>query len=157
MIDIRPTLPQDADEITRLAAAERLFSADEATCVVELLRDYLDRPDHNGYFFLSAESEGRILGFACYGPTPLTRGTFDLYWILVDRSAGRRGIGRALMARVESEVRREKGRLLVVDTSGRDDYAGTRAFYESLGYAKTAVVPAYYGPADDLVIYTRQF
>ena len=157
MIEIRPTLPQDADEITRLAAAERLFDAGEAACVVELLRDYLDKPDHNGYFFLSACSDERVVGFACYGPTSLTQGTFDLYWILVDRSAGRRGIGRGLMARVEEEVRREKGRLLVVDTSGREDYSGTRAFYESLGYVKTAVIPEFYAPGDDLVVYTRRF
>ncbi len=157
MIEIHPTLPQDADEITRLAAAERLFDAGEAACVVELLRDYLDKPDHNGYFFLSACNDERVVGFACYGPTSLTQGTFDLYWILVDRSAGRRGIGRALMARVEDEVRREKGRLLVVDTSGREDYAGTRAFYESLGYVKTAVIPEFYAPGDDLVVYTRRF
>ncbi len=156
MTAIRPTLPQDAADITRLAAAERLFSAEEAACVGELLHDYLERADHNGYFFLSAESDGRIVGFACYGPTPLTHDTYDLYWILVDRAAGRRGIGRALMARVESEVRMLKGRLLVLDTSGREDYTGTRAFYESLGYVRTAVVPDFYAPTDDLVIYTRR-
>ena len=61
------------------------------------------------------------------------------------------------MARVEDEIRREKGRLLVVDTSGREDYAGTRAFYESLGYVKTAVIPEFYAPGDDLVVYTRRF
>ncbi len=157
MIDIRPTLPQDADDITRLATAERLFDAQEAACVAELLQDYLTKPDHNGYYFLTALSEGRVVGFACYGPTPLTHGTFDLYSILVDPSAGRRGIGRTLMARVEAEVRKQQARLLVVDTSGREDYAGTRAFYESLGYERTAVIPGFYGPADDLIIYTRRF
>ncbi|OGO15207.1 MAG: hypothetical protein A2Y93_00810 [Chloroflexi bacterium RBG_13_68_17] len=157
MTEIRPTLPQDAADITRLAGAERLFNAEEVACVAELLQDYLDKPDHNGYFFLTAESDGRVVGFACYGPTPLTHGTFDLYWILVDRAAGRRGIGRALMARVETEVRERKGRLLVLDTSGREDYAGTRGFYESLGYERTSVVPEFYGPGDDLVVYTRRF
>ena len=49
----------------------------------------------------------------------------------------------------------EHGRLVVVETSSRPDYSATRAFYERRGYTRAAVVPGYYAPGDDLVIYLK--
>jgi D-alanine-D-alanine ligase len=155
MILIRPTQAQDADALLRLAGAEPLFSEDEAATVDELLQAYLEHDDHDGYFFLSAFDDGQLYGFACYGPTPLTQGTYDVYWIAVAHEAKGRGIGRALMARVEEEVRTLHGRMIVLDTSGRAEYAPTRAFYHRLGYTQTATLPDFYAPGDDLILFTR--
>ena len=155
MIVIRPAQPEDAESILRLAGAEPLFSREEAETVAELLEAYLDQEDDDGYFFLSAMDDEKLLGFACYGPTPLTQGTFDLYWIAVDSTAKGQGVGRALMTRVEDEVRALGGRLIVLDTSGRPEYEPTRAFYRRLGYAHSATVPDFYAPGDDLVIFSR--
>ncbi len=155
MIAIRPTAPEDEAAILHIASSEPLFDGDDVACIRELLTDYLTRPDHNGYFFLTAHDAGRPVAFACYGPTPLTTGTFDLYWICVDRTRARRGIGRALMRQVEHEVRQAGGRLIVVETSSLDSYAPTRAFYDSLGYRRAAEVADFYAPGDSLVIYTR--
>ena len=156
MIVIRPAQPEDAESILRLAGAEPLFSREEAETVAELLEAYREQEDHGGYFFLSAMENEKLLGFACYGPTPLTQGTFDLYWIAVDSAAKGQGVGRALMARVEDEVRALGGRMIVLDTSGRPEYEPTRAFYHRLGYTQSATVPDFYAPGDDLVIFSRQ-
>jgi GNAT superfamily N-acetyltransferase len=155
VIQIRPTQPEDASALLHLAGAEPLFSREEAETVDELLETYLEQEDHGGYFFLSAMENGKLLGFACYGPTPLTQGTFDLYWIAVGAPAKGKGVGRALMAHVEDEVRKRGGRMLVLDTSGRGEYAPTRAFYTSLGYTHAATVADFYAPGDDLIIFTR--
>jgi ribosomal protein S18 acetylase RimI-like enzyme len=155
VIDIRPTQSQDADALLRLAGAEPLFTTEEADTVAELLESYLTDEDHNGYYFLSAMENGELLGFACYGPTPLTQGTFDLYWIAVGQRAKGKGIGRALMAQTETEVRKQGGRMIVLDTSGRAEYAPTRAFYQRLGYTLAATIPEFYAPGDDLITYTR--
>lgn len=154
---IRPTLPQDTSAILQMAAAEPLFTPEEADTVAELLKDYLEKPDHNGYFFLTAEVESQLAGFACYGPTSLTKGTFDLYWICVDRRFSRHGIGRALINRAEDEIQRAGGHMIVAETSGSPEYAPTRAFYEGVGYRRIATIPDYYAPDDDLVIYIRSF
>jgi len=156
MLSIHETTAQDGAAILRIASAEPLFNQQEADTVAELLRDYLERADHNGYYFLSAEAEGTLLGFACFGPTPLTHGTFDLYWICVRRDVQRTGAGKALMQRVEEEVRRQAGRLIVLDTSGRPEYAPTRHFYESLGYTQAATLPDFYAPGDDLVLFLKR-
>lgn len=156
MIQIRTTQPEDAEALLRLARAEPLFSPADVQIVEELLNDFLSREDHNGYFFLEAWSDGQMAGFACYGPTPLTQGTFDLYWICVAEQEKGKGIGRQLIRRCEEEIRRLGGRLIVLDTSGDPGYAPTRAFYEHLGYSRTAVVPDFYAPGEDLVIFTRR-
>jgi hypothetical protein len=44
---------------------------------------------------------------------------------------------------------------VIVETSSRPDYSATRAFYERRGYTRAAVVPGYYAPGDDLVIYLK--
>ncbi len=154
MISISETTPAHAPEILALARAEPLFNPAEAEVVAELLGDYLDRPDHNGYFFLSAIEKGIVVGFACFGPTSMTESTFDLYWIAVSGDHRGSGIGRELMAEVEKRIRTADGRLLVLDTSGRPDYAGTRTFYERLGFQLTAVIPDFYSLGDDLNIFT---
>jgi len=153
MITIRPTESQDQPALLQMARTEPLFTAIEADTVAELLHDYLELADHNGYLFLSAVDGRRLLGFACYGPTPLTEGTYTVYWLCVAGAGRGQGIGRELMQQVEFAARAAGGRLIVLDTSGRPAYAPTRTFYERIGYARAATVPDYYAPGDDLVIY----
>lgn len=156
MISVRTTVSADAPGILRLSAAEPLFSREDRQVVQELLEDYfVDDDDPAEYTFLSARLDGRLVGFACYGPTPLTRGTYDLYWICVDRGLRRKGVGRALVQAVIRRLRRVGARLLKLDTSGRKDFAETRAFYERAGFLPSARVPGFYGRGDDLVIYYR--
>ena len=154
MISICPTEGRDQDSLLQMAGDEPLFSEIEAETVAELLRDYLQLPDHNGYYFLCALDGGQLVGFACYGPTPLTEGTFSVYWLCVAAAGRGQGVGRTLMRQVEEAVRLAGGRLIVLDTSGRPAYAPTRAFYERIGYARSATVPDFYAPGDDLVIYS---
>jgi len=96
-----------------------------------------------------------MLGYACFGPHPLTQGTYDLYWIVVDPIAQGRGIGHALLARVEAEVQARGGRLLLVETSSTPAYASARRFYESSGYRCEATIHDFYAPGDNLVIFSK--
>lgn len=154
MISVRTTVPAEAPAILRLSAAEPLFSREDREVVEELLDDYfVDDDDPAEYTFLSARRDGRLVGFACYGPTPLTRGTYDLYWICVDRRLRRQGVGRTLIQAVVRRLRRAGARLLKLDTSGRNDFAETRLFYERAGFLPSARVPDFYARGDDLVIY----
>lgn len=153
MTSVRQTVARDASGILRLAAAEPLFSREDREVVEELLFDYLEEEEPGDYRYLTAIDDGRVVGFACYGPTPLTHGTFDLYWICVSRRQRRRGYGLALLHGVIRGVRREGGRLIVLDTSARGDFAPTRAFYEAAGFRPSAHIPDFYGRGDDLLMY----
>ncbi len=109
-----------------------------------------DIPD---YEFLGAfDDDHQLLGYACFGPTPSTAGTHDLYWLAVHPAAQGRGAGRALVRQVERSLAERGARLLVVETSSRASYAHTREFYARCGYTEAARVRDFYAPADDRII-----
>jgi ribosomal protein S18 acetylase RimI-like enzyme len=81
-------------------------------------------------------------------------GTFDLYWMAVEPAAQGAGIGTALVRAMEDRLRGH-ARLIIVETAGRADYGPTRAFYEARGYHRAAVIPDFYAPGDDQLVYTK--
>jgi ribosomal protein S18 acetylase RimI-like enzyme len=137
-----------------MVAGSGVFRPDEVDVALEVFDEAATGPG-SGYFALGAFDDHRLVGFTLYGPTPCTVATWDLYWIVVDPSLQRLGVGRHLMAATEKAIRAHGGRLVVVETSSRADYGPTRAFYESLDYRRAAHIPAYYASEDDLVVYTR--
>jgi ribosomal protein S18 acetylase RimI-like enzyme len=153
---IAPSQPDEREEIGRIAAEVGVFDEEEVATVYELFDEYVGDPVGSGYYFLSYRQDGHTLGFACYGPTPLTEGTYDLYWICTARQVHQQGIGRALLRRVEEELRAQGGRLIIISTSSRPEYQPARDFYQRTGCTLDGVVPDYYKPGDDLVLYSRR-
>jgi ribosomal protein S18 acetylase RimI-like enzyme len=123
---------------------------------IEVALELVDAPSDVGYRFVIAEVEGALAGYACFGATPCTAGTFDLYWIAVDPATQGRGLGRALLAEVERRLAAEGARLLVAETAGKPSYTATRAFYERTGWELAARVPDFYAAGDDKLIYVRR-
>jgi len=150
---LRPVGRAQRARLEQLTAATGRFRPEEVATALELLDESL--AGEEDYQFLGAYDGEDLAGFACWGRTPGTRGTCDLYWIVVDPTRQHRGIGTQLLNAVEHRLLGEGCRLIVVETSSQDDYAPTRAFYERRGYARTASIPAYYAPGDDLVIYLK--
>src|SRR6185295_10027984 len=70
----------------------------------------------------AADAAYDVRGYVCYGRTPMTRGTFDMYWLAVAPTGRGRGVGRELVRRMESDVRSEGGYLVRVETAGTEDY-----------------------------------
>ena len=147
----------EAEEIIHLVERAGVFGPKDVACVRELLESYFGRLDHGGYQFLVYRRDGHLAGMACYGATALTEGTFDLYWICVAPEAQRLGIGGALLAEVEADIRRQGARLLVIETSGSAAYRPAREFYLAHGCQHQATIPDYYAPGEDLVIYTKRY
>ena len=111
-------------------------------------------PSDRPYYALGAEFDGALAGWICWGQTPCTDGTWDLYWMAVDPALHGSGVGTALVDEMERRLQ-GRARLIAVDTSGRADYAPTRGFYAARGYQAVAIVPDFYAPGDDQVIYTK--
>jgi ribosomal protein S18 acetylase RimI-like enzyme len=105
---------------------------------------------------LCAELDGRLAGYVCYGPTPMTEGTWDLYWIVTHPDARGCGVARALTTRMEAELRAIGARLVRVETSRLDGYGAARAFYERLQYPLVAELPDFYRPGDDLLVMLKR-
>lgn len=146
---------RDGEGILAVASRVDIFTEEERETVRELWDESCKwGVEVSGYQFIVAREGDRILGFACYGPRPLTEGTYDLYWIAVDPSARRRGVGAALLKRIQTEVRKSGGRLIVIETSGQERYAPTRAFYLAAGCEQEAVIRDFYSAGDDLIVFT---
>jgi ribosomal protein S18 acetylase RimI-like enzyme len=150
---LRPVGRAHRARLEQLTRATGFFREEEVATAVELLDESLAGDDD--YRFVGAFDGDTLVGYACWGPTPGTTGTYDLYWIVVDRASQGAGVGTQLLCEVESRLTADGGRLVVVETSSRADYAPTRAFYEHRGYTRAATIPGYYAPGDDLVVYTK--
>jgi ribosomal protein S18 acetylase RimI-like enzyme len=116
------------------------------------------RNSQSDYLFLGAFTpEDVLVGYACWGPTPATDRTWDLYWIAVDMSLQGAGIGTILLEEVERRLVGQYARMLIAETSSRSDYAATRGFYERRGYREAARVRDFYAPGDDRIIFIKRF
>jgi ribosomal protein S18 acetylase RimI-like enzyme len=101
--------------------------------------------------------DGVVKGYVCVGKTPLTRGTWHLYWICVHPSAQKLGLGRRLQAQAEDFVRSRGGERILLETSSTPAYASARTFYDRAGYSIVGRVPDFYRPGDDCIMYCKVF
>ena len=147
---IGPLQPAHRARLGEIVRATGVFNDEEIAVAVELFDEGGD------YEFVGAFEGETLVGYACFGQTPSTDRTYDLYWIAVHPDAQRSGAGAALMTEVERQLAQRRARLLVVETSSRDDYAPTRRFYHNRGYAETARMRGFYAPEDDRVVLTKR-
>ncbi|HZE88748.1 MAG TPA: GNAT family N-acetyltransferase [Verrucomicrobiae bacterium] len=155
----RPTLrgmiAADRAPIERILKATGVFFDDEVAVALELFDIARDRRGQTDYIFLCADVGGRLAGYACYGPVPMTDRTFDLYWIAVDPNLHGRGVGRALLDAMEGDLKARGARKVFIETGGRDAYAPTRRFYEATGYTVAARLPGFYREGDDKYVFMK--
>lgn len=146
---------KDRDAVERLVCATRFFSEEECAIAVELIDDRLARGMASGYFFLLAEEAERLLGYTCFGPIPGSAYGFDLYWIAVDPDAQGRGLGRKLLTESERIMAGLGARRVYAETSSRQQYKPTHAFYLASGYVREAFLSDFYAPGDGKVIFVK--
>jgi ribosomal protein S18 acetylase RimI-like enzyme len=151
---IRKLAQPDREPILRVLRSDDTFSEEETAVATEVLDGAIADPGRD-YHILVAEDGGTVVGYVCYGPTPMTRGTFDLYWIAMHRDARGRGMARKLVEAMEAELRAAGARVIRVETSQLDAYGAARAFYDRLGYVEAGRIRDFYRPGDDLLIYTK--
>jgi ribosomal protein S18 acetylase RimI-like enzyme len=155
-IRLRPLRPSDRGPIEHVLRDTKAFAEHEIAVALELV-DLGDQETPDGYHFFVAETEqGDLAGYVCYGHTPCTDGTYDLYWIATNPTLHGKGIGQALTRAVEESVKSRQGRLLLIETASKASYAATRNFYQRAGYLEVARVPDFYAAGDDRVIYAKK-
>lgn len=148
--------PEDRLAVREIVTSTGFFSGPEVDVAEELVQERLAKGEQSGYFFVFADSpQGRTLGYACYGPTPCTVRTFDLYWVAVHEAMRGRGLGKTLLAEVEERLRGRGGGKLVAETSSREQYAPTRRFYQSCGFIQEARIRDYYAMGEDILYFTK--
>jgi ribosomal protein S18 acetylase RimI-like enzyme len=150
----------DRSGVFRILESAGNFTPEEVATALELIDEWLELGEHSGYltYVLESQTEGdsEVVAYVCFGPTPLTESTYDLYWIAVDKSKHRGGVGKRLLKFTEEEIARRGGQMLLVETSSQETYGGTIQFYEKTGYELVGKIKDYYKPGDDKLIFAKR-
>lgn len=138
---IRPARPEDAEAVLALVNDVIANTAITFTTELKSLQTVQDDIAARGRAFLVVEVDGIVAGYASYFPFrggPGYARTKEHSVALGPQVRGR-GAGRALMAELEAEARREGVHSLIAAVSGENP-AG-RAFHAAIGFAEIAVLP----------------
>jgi ribosomal protein S18 acetylase RimI-like enzyme len=99
---------------------------------------------------LVADEGGAVVAFTVVW---IRRHTWRVYDLAVDPDRQGRGLGRALMSRIERDARQAGARRLVLEADAKDTRLGS--FYAQRGYRATARRQGYYGPRRDAIRYEK--
>lgn len=149
---IRAIRKEDIQSLKEVLDSIELFPSQ---ILEDLTSDFFTNPATTDIWFAATEQEVPIsIGYCA--PEKLTEGTFNLYAIGVKQDIQGKGIGTAMMQYLEEHLTQKGHRILIVETSGTDDFELTRTFYENLGYHKEAVIRDFWSEGDDKVIYWKK-
>ena len=82
-IKVHPMIDEDKAEVMKILLTTPEFTISEVEVAEELIDSYLEYGTSSGYHILVAEVALKPAGYICYGPTPLTDGTWDIHWLAV--------------------------------------------------------------------------
>ena len=155
-MNIRTDLrPEDRAPLEGLLRATGFFNPRELRVALEVIDEHLARGKNSEYRFLILEDEGKVIGYACWGPITVSLTSADLYWMAVHPASQGKGLGRMLLETAEMWMAREGRTRVYLETSMRGQYASTRAFYLRCGYEIAAELPDFYEPGDGKVIFVK--
>ncbi len=160
------TEPRESDvqAVREIVASTAFFHDFEIDVAVELVQERLARGLASEYHFVFAYAPGPAhpIAYACFGPIPCTRGSFDLYWIATHAAHQGKGLGRAVFDESLRLMRAglpdaagtiHHARNVYIETSSQPKYEPTRRFYERCACTLAARLPDFYAPGDDKLIY----
>jgi ribosomal protein S18 acetylase RimI-like enzyme len=126
-------------------------------CAIELLEAVLVPPEGNTYeALLLVDEQDQPQAYACFGHTPMTESTFDLYWMVTAAAQRGKGLGAQLLTAVENELQRRRMRRIRVETSSLEGQGGALRFYQRCGYRVVGTIADFYRPGDDLLTLVKE-
>ena len=148
---------KDRASLLSMLIKTRSFTSAEIDVAMELIDIVLkDQIQKDYQIYCMVDDQDQAIGYICYGPTPITQGTFDLYWIAVDPDFQEQGVGSNLLDFLGKVVKELKGRMILADTSSIPHYEKTQNFYLRNGFQEVARVPDYYYPGNDRVTFCKK-
>ena len=139
-----------------MLAGTSAFQRHELDVAMELVDTALTKPEQQDYQPYVLEEGELLLAYACFGKNPMTRSAYDLYWLATSAQNMRQGHGRTILTFVEQEIKRQGGTLLVIETSSKETYQGSRQFYTRVGYELGGRLPGFYADNDDKLLFFKK-
>ena len=152
---IREADATDTDAILGVAEASGLFEADQLdTLRASLERSFAGTAEREEQWLVDVE-DGTVVAVAYSVLEPMTDRVWNLLFLAVHPGVQGRGHGSALLAEVEARLRARRGRMMIIETAGGDDFEATRAFYRKAGYEQEGAVRDFYADGMDKVVFRK--
>lgn len=148
--EIRPLEAKDISTIRAVIDATGMFPGDMIDDMAAPFLDGNGGDDH----WLVAEVGGPV-AVAYFTTERMTEGTWNLLLIAVHPTMQSKGIGAAMMRKIEADLAARGARVLLVETSGLPEFARTRAFYLRDGYEEEARIRDFYQDGEDKIVFRR--
>lgn len=155
-MNIRPIEPTDREALADALASS--FRDDEVAVALELI-DHAIAATDDYRVLVAAGVPGPahgVGGYICYGPTPMTASTYDLYWIVTHPQARGLGVASALIRAMEADLSARGASGVRVETSETEGYGAARKLYQRHEYPQVAHLADFYRPGDGLIIYYKR-
>ncbi len=151
---IRLTTPDDINTLLALAEATGLFESNQIEEFAQMLNQYFsDGTDSQDIWF--TDYDNKPVGVAYVAPERMTDGTWNLYLIAIHPDHQKQGRGAVLLRYVEQILAERGERVLLVETSGTDDFEYVRAFYRNRGYEEEARIRDFYTDGVDKIVFRK--
>lgn len=125
---------------------------------MDLVRTSLSSQGPDEYeIYCAVDPSGRIDGYICFGKTPLTEATYDLYWIAVDPEFQGGPAAQGLIEFAENSIRSRGAAMMLIETSSQPKNLRARNFYTKNGYKEVAKIEDFYAPGDHRITYQKKF
>ena len=153
---VRALRSDDRPYLVDALRSGRTFTEEEIGVALELIDNALDQGEHDYAVRVADADDRQAAGYLCFGRTPMTAATYDLYWLVTHAQARGRGVASSLVRAMEDELRSVRAQSVRVETSLKESYGAARSLYQKLGYPMLAQFPDFYRPGDDLLVYYKR-
>jgi ribosomal protein S18 acetylase RimI-like enzyme len=151
---IRLIAQDDTTALIALAEALDLFDPSEIEYLSQMLIDHFnDKAKAQDFWFTDYDNEP--VSVAYVAPERMTEGTWNLYLIAVHPLHQRQGRGKLMLQYVEKMLTEKGERILLVETSGTDDFEYVRELYRKSGYEEEARIREFYAAGVDKIVFRK--
>lgn len=144
------------DDYLNIARSTEAFMESELEILKEVLED-LQNNKKTSYNLIEDSSSEKLVGFSLFGRTPLTKFTWDIYWVIVEKSTQGKGVGKRLLVKTEEFIREKMARVAIkLETSTQKQYSAARGLYKRVGFQEAGRLPNFYSEGDDMIIFYKE-
>ena len=148
--NIRPIELKDLPALKLVIEANDLFPSD---LLNDMMSDYFNNKNSNDLWF-TYEAD-KPVAIAYCAPERMTEGTWNLYLIAVHPQYQGKGLGTSILQYIEQILAAGGERLLLIETSGLNNFEGTREFYRRCGYQQEARIREFYQAGEDKIVFRK--
>ena len=150
-MNIRPTRHEDIAPLMTVVDETGLFPSE---MLPDMASAFLSG-EASQQLWLTCEIGGTAVAFCYAVQETLTEGTWNMLAIAVHPSRQGAGCGGAIVAMLEDLLSKAGHRVLIAETSGKDDFARTQAFYRKQGYVEEARIRDFWAKGDDKIVFWK--